>query len=100
ELRGEAITALIRFGSTVPGGGSVCLGDYANSRGAADMGLYPGLLPGYLPVTKASKFEEEWASVLPREPGMNLHEMFEAAAQEQLSALYVVGANPIARYNI
>ena len=25
-----------------------CLGDYVNSRGAADMGLLPNLLPGYM----------------------------------------------------
>ena len=36
-------------GGQLPGAKFICLGDYANSRGAADMGLYPDLLPGYAP---------------------------------------------------
>ena len=35
----------------------ICLGDYANSRGAADMGLYPDLLPGYAPLASGSIFD-------------------------------------------
>jgi NADH-quinone oxidoreductase subunit G len=31
------------------------LGDHANSRGAADMGLFPDLLPGYVPVTDSRR---------------------------------------------
>ena len=34
------------------------LGGYANSRGAADMGLLPDLLPGYVPVTAPGAFAE------------------------------------------
>ena len=32
------------------------LGDHANSRGAADMGLFPDLLPGYVPVAAPGAF--------------------------------------------
>ncbi len=39
------------------------LGDYANSRGAADMGLLPDLLPGYVPVKAAGPFGEEYGTV-------------------------------------
>ena len=49
ELRGEAIDALVKFGLSLPDTKFACLGDYVNSRGAADMGLYPDLLPGYHP---------------------------------------------------
>ena len=42
-----------------------CLGDYVNSRGAADMGLLPGFLPGYVPVTQPGAFAEEYGSALP-----------------------------------
>ena len=50
EFRGEAISALVEFRLvTLPAQNSSALGDYANSRGAADMGLYPDLLPGYHP---------------------------------------------------
>src|SRR5262249_54044971 len=46
ELQGGDIAALVKFGSALDAK-FICLGDYANSRGAADMGLYPDLLPGY-----------------------------------------------------
>jgi NADH-quinone oxidoreductase subunit G len=82
ELRGDAITALVR---ALPQAKFICLGDYANSRGAADMGLYPDLLPGYVPVAQ---------------PGMNLREMFAATGDGRIKALYIVGSNPVARYGI
>ena len=47
EIRGNDVAALVTFGSAIPGAKFMCLADYANSRGAADMGLYPDLLPGY-----------------------------------------------------
>jgi NADH-quinone oxidoreductase subunit G len=99
ELRGDDIRALVEFGATLPDAKFVCLGDYANSRGAADMGLYPDLLPGYIPVTSAAHFGEEWSD-LPTKPGMDLRQMAAAAAGGQLRALYVVGSNPVARYSI
>ena len=100
ELRGTEIAALAQFGSAIPGAKFVCLSDYANSRGAADMGLYPDLLPGYVPVAENTKFHAEWGSELPSTPGMNLLQMAETAKQGKLKALYVVGANPIARLGI
>ncbi|MFY9726356.1 MAG: molybdopterin-dependent oxidoreductase [Bryobacteraceae bacterium] len=54
----------------------VCLVDYANSRGAIDMGLTPELLPGYQPCGQ---------------PGLHLDEMLVA----ELSVLWVIGANPL-----
>ena len=43
------------------------LGDHSNSRGAADMGLFPDLLPGYVPVTAPGAFAEY--PNLPATPG-------------------------------
>jgi NADH-quinone oxidoreductase subunit G len=54
----------------------LCLLDYANSRGAVDMGLTPELLPGYKPTGQE---------------GMHLDEMIAAP----LDVLWVVGANPL-----
>ena len=54
----------------------VCLVDYANSRGAVDMGVTPELLPGYQPSEV---------------PGMHVDEMIAAG----LDVLWVVGANPL-----
>ncbi len=98
ELRGGDVQALVDFGSKLPGARFLCLGDYANSRGAADMGLYPDLLPGYVPVSAPGHFAQEWE--LPETPGLNLQQMTAAAKQGQLKALYVVGSNPVARYGI
>ena len=99
EVRGGDVASLVKFGAGIPGARFVCLGDYANSRGAADMGLYPELLPGYHRVADAGKFHEEWHTV-PVTPGLALPDMVKAAKAGNLKALYVVGANPVARFSI
>jgi NADH-quinone oxidoreductase subunit G len=84
ELSGTAIADLVGFGSQLQGKVRyMALGDYANSRGAADMGVLPDHGPGY---RRAAK------------PGMSAPEMVEAAQNGKLKALYVVGANPLAHY--
>jgi NADH-quinone oxidoreductase subunit G len=100
EFRGRDIQALVDFGLSLPNTKFACLGDYANSRGAADMGLYPDLLPGYIPVTNAAPFTDEYGEALPAQPGLDLIQMLDAAGQGDLSALYVVGSNPVSRYGI
>ncbi len=99
ELRDGTIDALVRYGLSLPDTKFACLGDYVNSRGAADMGLLPDTLPGYAPVQGRHAFAEEYES-LPQEPGLDLVAMFDAAASGQLGALYVVGSNPVARYGV
>ena len=99
EIRGKDIASLVSFASGIPGAKFVCLGDYANSRGAADMGLYPDLLPGYHPANAASHFREEWAGI-PQQAGLDLPGMVEAAKAGKLKALYVVGSNPIGRLDV
>jgi NADH-quinone oxidoreductase subunit G len=99
ELRGSDVDALVKWGAAL-GASFVCLGDYANSRGAADMGLYPDLLPGYTALDDAARFSGEWGVGLPAAPGMDLQQMVEAAGSGKLKALYVVGSNPIARYGV
>ena len=66
-----------------------------NSRGAADMGLFPDLLPGFVPVTAPGAFREY--PNLSTAPGKTLPQMLEAAAQGELDALLVVGADPVSR---
>ena len=96
ELRGKDLKALVDFGLTIPGAKLALLSDYVNSRGAADMGLLPDMLPGYTPLGSAS-FDEYNA---PKEAGLDLVEIFEAAGKGELSALYVVGSNPVSRYSV
>jgi NADH-quinone oxidoreductase subunit G len=97
ELRGAELKKLIDFGLTIPGAKFALLADYANSRGAADMGLLPDMLPGYTPLAGNTTFAEYST---PSTPGLDIVEIFEAAGRGELSALYVVGSNPVARYEV
>jgi NADH-quinone oxidoreductase subunit G len=97
ELRGKDLKALIDFGLTIPGAKFALISDYANSRGAADMGLLPDMLPGYTALAENTTFAEYNG---PAAHGLDLLEMFEAAGRGELSALYVVGSNPISRYGV
>jgi NADH-quinone oxidoreductase subunit G len=97
ELRGKDLKALIDFGLTIPGAKFALISDYANSRGAADMGLLPDLLPGYTPLAGNTTFAEY---NIPTAPGLDMLEIFEAAGKGELSALYVVGSNPVSRYGV
>src|ERR1700733_6876826 len=99
ELRGEGIGNLVKFGSQIAGAKFVCLADYANSRGAADMGVYPDLLPGYHPSAGSSQFHQEWGEI-PQTAGLDLMGMVDAGNSGKLKALYVVGSNPVGRLNI
>ncbi len=96
ELRGNSIVSITQFANTIEGAKLVCLGDYANSRGAADMGLYPDLLPGYNRIANVGTLHQEWGSV-PQKPGLTLPQMIESAKAGVLKGLYVVGANPVGR---
>ena len=94
EFRGLDVKALAAWGLQRGNVRFACLGDHANSRGAADMGLFPGLLPGYVPVTAPGAFAEYPG--LSQTPGKSLAEIFAAAGKGELGALLVVGANPVA----
>jgi NADH-quinone oxidoreductase subunit G len=75
--KGDDLRALVDFAESLAIPVKfLCLLDYANSRGALDMGLTPELLPGYEPSGQA---------------GMHLDEMISS----ELSVLWVVGANPL-----
>ena len=63
-----------------------------------------GCCPICFPATCRSRppahFAEEYGSALPTQPGLDLVQMLDAAGRGDLSALYVVGSNPVARYGI
>jgi NADH-quinone oxidoreductase subunit G len=102
ELRGTELKKIIDFGLTIPGAKFALFADYANSRGAADMGLLPDMLPGYTPVLGNSTFAEYHtpAESGPVSPGLDMLQIFDAAGRGELSALYVVNSNPVARYSV
>jgi NADH-quinone oxidoreductase subunit G len=98
EIRGNDIASLVAWGSGLAGAKFICLADYSNSRGAADMGLYPDLLPGYQPVAKESELHPEWA--VPTAAGLDVAGMVDAGKNGKLKALYVIGSNPVGRLAI
>ncbi len=98
EFHGADLKRLLEFGRTLPNRKFALLSDYVNSRGAADMGLLPDMLPGYTPVGSDSLLSSEYGTAA--EAGLDMLEMFDAAGRGELAALYVVGANPVARYSV
>jgi NADH-quinone oxidoreductase subunit G len=94
ELRGGELASLIK---ALPHAKFALLADYANSRGAADMGVLPDVLPGYQSL-KGSTLASEYG--VADAPGLDLLAMFDAASAGKLSAMYVVGSNPVKRYGI
>ena len=91
EFRGKAVDDLVAWGLRGEGVRFAYLGDHSNSRGAADMGLFPDLLPGYIPITTPGAFSEY--PNLPSAPGKAWPQMFEGVAQGDMGALLFVGAN-------
>jgi NADH-quinone oxidoreductase subunit G len=88
DIAGDAVRELVAFGSSLSGQTRyIALADNANARGAADMGLYPDLLPGYVPVPAG-------------QAGLNLEQMLAALDRHELASLYVVGANPFGSHPV
>jgi len=98
ECSGQQVAELVSWGLKRGNVRFACLGDFVNSRGAADMGLLPGLLPGYVPVTSPGAFAEYIG--LHATPGKTLAEMMESAAKSELDALLVIGADPMAKARV
>jgi NADH-quinone oxidoreductase subunit G len=102
EITGAAIAHLVAFGSKLPGKVRyMALGDYANSRGAADMGMLPDRLPGYAYLENkdvSDTLAKYWGAPVPTNTGLTAPQMIEAAQSGKLKALYVVGANPFAHF--
>ncbi len=80
-------------------GSGVCpLRGQNNVQGGGDMGALPNKLPGGQDVedpASRAKFERAWGGTIPAKSGWHLSEMFEAMQHGNLSALYVVGENPV-----
>ena len=103
-LQGRAFAVLSQLAEMRAASGQrtrfMALGDYANSRGAADMGLLPGHLPGYASIeNRAARqlYGQIWGASLSATPGLDTQQMLEAATTGQLKALWVVGSNPAQR---
>ncbi len=84
----------------IEGGGVNPLRGQNNVQGACDMGALPNVLTGYQQVSDdgvLSKFQQGWGTGvrLSHTVGMTMTEMFPAALEGKLKAMYIVGENPV-----
>ena len=98
EIRGKDVADLVNWGLTLPGQTRfVALGDYANSRGAADMGLLPDVLPGYASLSDAAARRTHGirlASENPHGAGPQYPLDSQGVESGEIKALLVFGSNP------
>jgi len=69
-----------------------------NVQGACDMGALPTDYPGYQKVVNPevrAKFEKAWGGSLNPVPGFMIPDMFDAAIEGKLKALYIMGEDPL-----
>jgi len=69
--------------------------DKNNERGSCEMGVLPDRLPGLAPLSEKARFEKVWGDRIPDRPGYSAYEMLQAARERKLSALYIMGENPL-----
>jgi formate dehydrogenase major subunit len=65
-----------------------------NVQGSSDHGALPDTFTDYRPVSDeavASQFEERWGVSMKREPGLTIPQMFDAAVEGSLKAMYIFG---------
>lgn len=68
-----------------------------NVQGACDMGALPDVLTGYQKVKDPAvreKFAKAWGVEIPDVPGLTVPEMFKAAEEGIIKAMYIIGENP------
>ncbi|WMW22942.1 formate dehydrogenase subunit alpha [Methanolobus mangrovi] len=69
-----------------------------NVQGAADMGCQPNQGAGYLDVTNDeihALYEDFYGAKLPKHIGYNIPQMYEAALQDKLKAMWIIGENVV-----
>ncbi len=69
-----------------------------NVWGLQDMGVTPGLLPGYRPVEDEGarqEVEKDWSVSLPSAAGLGFREALAAIQEGRIKAMVVVGDNPL-----
>lgn len=69
-----------------------------NVQGACDMGALPNVYSGYQPVINPeiqAKFEQAWGAKLSDKLGLTIPEMFDAANEGTVKAMYILGENPV-----
>ena len=98
NVRAVANLALLTGQIGKPSTGVNPLRGQNNVQGACDMGALPNVFPGYQKVDDPQirkKFEKAWGCKLNPTPGLTLTEIFDAAHSGKVSALYLMGENPV-----
>ncbi|MGH3390682.1 MAG: molybdopterin-dependent oxidoreductase, partial [Actinomadura sp.] len=94
-VRTLANLAILKGAVGTPGCcGILTLRGQNNVQGASDMGALPDLLPGYQAVADPAvrdRFARRWGRPVPVRPGLRIPQMFDAATEGRLRALYVIG---------
>ncbi len=82
-----------------PGTGILPLRGQNNVQGACDMGALSNFLPGYVQVSNDEgrrRIARQWGrKELPRQPGLTVVEIFNAAAEGKIKGIYIMGENPV-----
>lgn len=81
-----------------PGTGVCPMRGQNNVQGACDMGALPNVYSGYQSVTAEAvqeKFEKAWNAKIPNKVGLKIPEMFAAAHEGKVKAMYILGENPV-----
>lgn len=81
-----------------PGTGVCPIRGQNNVQGACDMGALPNVFSGYQSVTNdeaREKFEKAWGASIPDKVGLKIPEMFDAANEGKVKAMYILGENPV-----
>ena len=88
--------ALLTGNLGVPGAGVNPLRGQNNVQGSAQMGCEPTRLTGYQPFAKSQDDHVRvWGAELPETRGLTALEMVDAAGEDRLKALLVVGYDPL-----
>ncbi|MCM1565248.1 MAG: formate dehydrogenase subunit alpha [Dehalobacter sp.] len=81
-----------------PGTGVCPIRGQNNVQGACDMGALPNGYSGYQEVTSdvvREKHEKAWGASLSNKMGLKIPEMFAAAQEGSIKAMYILGENPV-----
>lgn len=82
----------------IPGGGLNPIRGQNNVQGGADVGGFPGSLPGYQDLLNPdvrSKFEKEWGTSIPTKAGLKSTEMVQETLNGKIRLMYISGENSI-----
>jgi len=98
NVRALANLSLLTGNIGKPSSGVNPLRGQNNVQGACDMGALPNVYTGYQKVEDEEvrrKFEKAWNCKLSQSTGLTLTEMFEAAREGKIKALYLKGEDPV-----